>query len=169
MQTPHTSAAALLVHLLQETIDPIQSTAHLASLKPELLDYLHIKAIDLHCHAVSEARDLLDVALESLEHPLPTEHQRRLIERADDELASAQRWGELAVNARFCREHPELARQLAGDLGAKTDESDSAARTDASSNVRGKQLRKRRTTAAAPRRSGKRGNVESHAAVPVTL
>jgi len=96
----------------------MQSTTHLASLKPELLDYLHTKAIDLHSHAVSEARDLLDVVLESLEYPLPQEHQRRLIERANDELASAQRWGELAANARFCLQRPELAQQLAGDARA---------------------------------------------------
>jgi len=118
MPTPPTSTTVLLVGLLQDVIEPMQSTTHLASLKPELLDYLHTKAIDLHSHAVSEARDLLDVVLESLEYPLPQEHQRRLIERANDELASAQRWGELAANARFCLQRPELAQQLAGDARA---------------------------------------------------
>lgn len=115
MPTPNTSATALLVQLLQETVEPIQSPAHLAHLKPELLDYLYTKALDHHQHAVSEARDLLDVVLESMEHSLPPEHQRRLIERADDELASAQCWNEWAANLRFCREHPGLARQLKGD------------------------------------------------------
>lgn len=118
MPTPRTSATALLADLLQYVAQPMQSTVHLASLKPDLLDYLHTKAVDLHSHAVSEARDLLDVVLESLEQPLPPEHQRRLIERADDELASAQRWGELAANARFCLQRPELAQQLAGDARA---------------------------------------------------
>lgn len=118
MPTPRTLATVLLAGLLQDVVEPIQSTAYLAKLKPELLDYLHAKAVDLHSHAVSEARDLLDVVLESLEQPLPPEHQRRLIERADDELASAQRWGELAANARFCLQRPELAQQLAGDARA---------------------------------------------------
>ncbi|QWF16390.1 hypothetical protein [Lysobacter capsici] len=113
-----TPGAYFLVDLLQSDHRTVESAAHLASLKPELLDYLHTKAIDLHSHAISEARDLLDIVLESLEHPLSPEHQRRLIERADDELASAQRWGELAANARFCLQRPELAQQLAGDARA---------------------------------------------------
>ncbi|WP_036101607.1 hypothetical protein [Lysobacter capsici] len=94
-------------------------------LDPAALDYLHTKASNLHHRAVGEARDLLDVAMESLEFPLSLEHQRRLIERADDELASAQRWGELAANARFCLQRPELAQQLAGD--ARAADSDDAA------------------------------------------
>ncbi|WP_206412687.1 hypothetical protein [Lysobacter enzymogenes] len=114
MPTTNTSNTALLAELLQDAAEPIQSPACLARLSPELLDYLYIKALDLHHHVISEARDLLDVALESIEHSLPSEHQRRLIERADDELAAAQRWTELALNAQFCREHPELAQQLAG-------------------------------------------------------
>lgn len=115
MSTPNTSTAALLAELLQDVAEPIQSTAHLARLSPELLHYICTKALDLHHHAISEARDLLDVVLESIEHSVPQEHQRRLIERADDELASAQRWAELVANTGFCLDHPELARQLAGD------------------------------------------------------
>ncbi|KRA16381.1 hypothetical protein [Lysobacter sp. Root604] len=45
---------------------------------------------------------------------LSADSQRRFLERADDELAAALRWGTLAANARFCREQPELARQLGG-------------------------------------------------------
>ncbi|QCW27914.1 hypothetical protein FE772_21980 [Lysobacter enzymogenes] len=66
MSTPSTSTAALLVELLQDANEPIQTPAHLARLTPELLDYLHTKAVDLHHHAISEARDLLDVVLESM-------------------------------------------------------------------------------------------------------
>lgn len=112
------SSAELLLHLLGN--DPSQAVAntHLAKLDPADLDYLRTKALNLHHRAIDEARDLLDVAMESLEHPLSPEHQRHLIERADDELASAQRWGELAANARFCLQRPELAQQLAGDARA---------------------------------------------------
>lgn len=120
MSTPNTSIAALLVELLQDAREPIQSPAHLARLTPELLDHLHTKAVDLHHHAVSEARDLLDVVLESIEHSLPPEHLRRLIERVDDELGIAQRWNELAVNAQFCWKHPELAQQLVSDMTLDT-------------------------------------------------
>ncbi|WP_139174521.1 hypothetical protein [Lysobacter enzymogenes] len=99
---------------------PQPTQVSLGHLDATVLDYLQTKALSLHCRAISEARDLLDVVLESLEHPLSPEHQRRLIERADDELASAQQWSELAANARFCREHPELAQQLAGDATRST-------------------------------------------------
>jgi hypothetical protein len=105
--------AELLLH-------PPLDTTHLAKLDSTALDYLRIRSSDLHCRAIGEARDLLDVVLESLEHSMSTEHQRRLIERADDELASAQRWGELAANARFCLDHPELAQQLAGNATPST-------------------------------------------------
>jgi hypothetical protein len=115
---PSSASADLLLRLLQSSPEMPQSAAHLARLEPGLLDYLQTKAADLHHRAVGEARDLLDVALELLEQPLSTEHQRRLIERADDELASAQRWGELAANARFCLQRPALAQQLAGDARA---------------------------------------------------
>lgn len=119
---PTAPSADLLLQLLRATTEP---AAHLAKLDPAALDYLQTKASDLHHRAINEARDLLDVALESLDHPLSPEHQRGLIERADDELASAQRWGELAANARFCLQRPELARQLAGD--ARVAGSDDAA------------------------------------------
>jgi len=111
-QTPAPSCLELLLHSFRESHG---DSAHVAKLDPETLDYLQTKASERHFRAIGEARDLLDVVLESLEYPAPPEHQRRLIERADDELASAQRWSELAANARFCREHPELAQQLAGD------------------------------------------------------
>ncbi|MGH8081818.1 MAG: hypothetical protein ACREP7_14685 [Lysobacter sp.] len=116
--SPSSASAGLLLRLLQSSPGTPQSATHLARLEPDLLGYLQIKAADLHHRAVDEARDLLDVALELLEQPLSTEQQRRLIERADDELASAQRWGELAANARFCLQRPELAQQLADDARA---------------------------------------------------
>lgn len=106
--------ASSLLQLLEFDRSHVAQT-HLACLDAGVLDYLQTKASDLHHRALGEARDLLDVALEVLEHPLSPEHQRRLIERADDVLASAQSWSELATNARFCREHPELARQLVCD------------------------------------------------------
>ncbi|UOF14267.1 hypothetical protein IEQ11_21475 [Lysobacter capsici] len=119
---PHSDPAAtpvdFLLQLLQATPEQHGSVAHLSKLNPVALDYLQRKAADLHHCAVGEARELLDIALESLDLPLSLEHQRRLIERADDELASAQRWGELAANARFCLQRPELAQQLAGDARA---------------------------------------------------
>lgn len=116
--SPSSAPVDLLLRLLQSSLDMPEPTAHLARLDPGLLDYLQVKATGLHDRAVSEARDVLDAVLESLEYALSTEHQRRLIERADDELASAQRWGELAANARFCLQRPELAQQLAGDARA---------------------------------------------------
>ncbi|MEI2431628.1 hypothetical protein RDV84_10620 [Lysobacter yananisis] len=103
-----------LLQLLESDRDHLAQT-HLACLDVSVLEYLQTKASGLHFRALGEARNLLDVALEALEHPLSPNHQRCLLERADDELASAQRWSELAANARFCREHPELALQLAGD------------------------------------------------------
>lgn len=116
--TPSPASADLVLRLLQYSSEMPQSAAHLARLEPGLLDHLQTKAADLHDRAVGDARDLLDVALELLEQPRSIEHQRRLIERADDELASAQRWGELAANARFCLQRPELAQQLAGGVWA---------------------------------------------------
>ncbi|MEH6419904.1 hypothetical protein [Pseudomonas sp. CGJS7] len=113
--TPLSISADLLLQLLQFIPGQPGAAIPLVKLDRAAIDHIHGKAIDLHHRAIAEARDLLDVALESLEHSLQPEHQRRLIERADDELASSQRWGELAANARFCREHPELARELAGD------------------------------------------------------
>lgn len=119
---PHSNSApssvALLLHLLRNDPEYAGTNTHLAKLDPAALDYLHTKASDLHLRALDGARDLLDIALESLELPLSLERQRRLIERADDELATAQRWGELAANARFCLQRPELAQQLAGDARA---------------------------------------------------
>ncbi|MFD1299816.1 hypothetical protein ACFQ4Q_24650 [Lysobacter gummosus] len=112
---PATSSIGLLLHLLQSPPENPEPTAHLSRLDPAALDYLRTKASDLHHRAVGEARDLLDIALESLEFHISPTHQRRLLERADEELAAAQRWGELAANARFCLERPELARQLAGE------------------------------------------------------
>jgi len=106
-----------LLHLIPERTE---DAAQLAKLDPAALDYLLNKASERHRRAIDEARALLDVTLESLEHSASPEHRRRLIERADYELASAQRWCELAANARFCRERPELARQLAGDAGPST-------------------------------------------------
>lgn len=115
---PTTPSADFLLLLLQITTEQAEPAAQLAKLDPLALDYLQTKASDLHHRAIGEARDLLDIAIESLELPSSLEHQRRLIERADDELASAQRWGELAANARFCLQRPELAQQLAGDARA---------------------------------------------------
>lgn len=112
---PVITSVDLLVQLLRPIPEQPESGAQLAKLSPAALSHLYIKASDLHHRAIDEARDLLDIALESLDIPLSLEHQRRLIERADDELASAQRWGELAANARFCLQRPELAQQLAGD------------------------------------------------------
>lgn len=119
---PHSISEAtcndLLLQLLQVNTSRLSSTGHLARLDSAALDYLHTTALNLHDRAVDESRYLLDVVLEVLESPLSLEHQRRLIERADDQLASAQRWGELAANARFCLQRPELAQQLAGDARA---------------------------------------------------
>ncbi|WP_139178869.1 hypothetical protein [Lysobacter sp. yr284] len=126
VQTPAPSCLALLLHSLCESHG---DSIHVAKLDPDTLDYLQTRASERHFRAISEARDLLDVVLESLEYPAPPEHQRRLIERADDELASAQRWGELAANARFCREHPELAQQLTGDAPPDDGALDRAAAT----------------------------------------
>ncbi|ATE73627.1 hypothetical protein CNO08_21000 [Lysobacter capsici] len=108
----------MLVQLLRTIPEQPESVAQLVKLSPAELNHLYTKASDLHHRAIDGARNLLDIALESLEFPLSLEHQRRLIERADDELASAQRWGELAANARFCLQRPELAQQLAGDARA---------------------------------------------------
>lgn len=115
---PAATSVDLLLQLLRTISKQHGSAVYLTALDPAALDHLHTKASDLHLRAIDEARDLLDIALESLEFPLSLEHQRRLIERADDELASAQRWGELAANARFCLQRPELAQQLAGDARA---------------------------------------------------
>ena len=98
---PTPSSIELLVHLLQTASEQAEATTHLARLDPVALDYLQTRASDLHRRAIGEARDLLDIALDSLEHLLSPECQRRLIERADDELASAQRWSALAANARL--------------------------------------------------------------------
>jgi hypothetical protein len=130
---PHPNSAVISIDLLRHLLRPHPEApeliAHLSRLDPAALDCLHAKASDLHHRAVGQARDLLDIALESLELPLPPEHQRRLLERADEELASAQRWGELAANARFCLERPELAQQFAGDT-----QLEDAAPIDASGN-----------------------------------
>ncbi|QQP94207.1 hypothetical protein [Lysobacter enzymogenes] len=107
----------------------VLSFSRLAKLDPAVPGHLHARTSALHRRAADDARDLLDVALGALDHPLPTEQQRGLIERADDELASAQRWSELAANARFCREHPELALQLAGDPSSEDEAFDRAAIT----------------------------------------
>lgn len=113
-----TNSVDLLLQLLRTVPERHKSAGHLVKLDQAALDHLHTKASDLHHRAIDDARDLLDIALESLEIPLSLDHQRRLIERADDELASAQRWGELAANARFCLQRPELAQQLVGDARA---------------------------------------------------
>lgn len=105
--------ASLLLQLLESTPDAVTQPLRLARLDMAVLDYLHTKASDLHHRAVTEAREFLEVALESMEADLSPERQRRFVERADDALAYAQHWGGLAANARFCREHPDLARQLA--------------------------------------------------------
>ena len=103
--------------LLESLFTTEQSTANmrLAKLDPPALEHLQAKASGLQHRALGTARDLLDLALDLLEQSASLSRQRLLLERADDELESAQRWGELAANARFCREHPELALQLAGD------------------------------------------------------
>ncbi|WP_148650537.1 hypothetical protein [Lysobacter capsici] len=115
---PATSSVDLLLLLLRTIHEKPEAATYLAGLDPAALDLLHTKASSRHHRAIDEARNFLDIALESLDIPLSSEHQRRLIERADDELASAQRWGELAANARFCLQRPELAQQLAGDARA---------------------------------------------------
>lgn len=114
---PATSSVDLLLLLLRTIHEKPEAATYLAGLDPAALDLLHTKASSRHHRAIDEARELLDIALESLDLS-SLEHQRRLIERADDELASAQRWGELAANARFCLQRPELAQQLAGDARA---------------------------------------------------
>lgn len=104
--------------LLQIASNGAPPNAQLACLPADLLDLLETKASPLRQRAIDSARELLDVALAALDQSLSPEHQRRLLERVDDELANAQRWDEFAANARFCREHPELAQQLAGDARA---------------------------------------------------
>lgn len=88
---PAATSVDLLLQLLRTISKQHESLAHLAELDPAALDHLYTKASDLHHRAIEEARDLLGISLESLEHSSSLEHQRRLIERADDELASAQR------------------------------------------------------------------------------
>jgi hypothetical protein len=134
-----TTSVDLLLQLVRTTPGQRESATHLAKLDSIALDHLHTKASDLHHRAIDDARELLDIALESLELPLSLEHQRRLIERADDELASAQRWSELAANARFCLQRPELAQQLAGDARA--------ARSDVAAGDGGKPSRERQRSA----------------------
>lgn len=121
LSSPAITSVDPLLRLLPDILERDESAAHLAKLDSVALDRLHAKALGLHQRAIDEARDLLDIALKLLEQPLSTEQQRRLIERADDVLASAQQWSELAANARFCREHPELAKQLAGDATSSTE------------------------------------------------
>lgn len=118
---PHsTNTSSSAVFPQSQATEKSTATLHLAKLDLSALDYLQAKALDLQRRAVSAARDLLDLAIDSLEQPVSPRHQCRLIERADDELASAQHWSELAANARFCREHPELAQQLAGNATPST-------------------------------------------------
>lgn len=102
----------LLLQLWPSPDDPTTDAIALAALGPERLDRLCLHTTDRTQRAMEEARGLLEVALETLELQLSADSQRRLLERADDELAAALRWGTLAANARFCREQPELARQL---------------------------------------------------------
>lgn len=104
----------LLLQLWPAPSDPTADAVALAALDPSRLDRLCQQATDLTQRAMEEARGLLEVAMETLELQLSADSQRRLLERADDELAAALRWGTLAANARFCREQPALARQLAG-------------------------------------------------------
>ncbi|RDZ26013.1 hypothetical protein [Lysobacter silvisoli] len=104
----------LLLQLWPAPTGPATDAIALAALAPERLDHLCQQATDQTHRAMEEARSLLDLALETLELQLSPDHQRRLLERADDELAAAQRWGTLAANARFCREQPALAQQLSG-------------------------------------------------------
>ncbi|KRD75954.1 hypothetical protein [Lysobacter sp. Root983] len=108
----------LLLQLWPAPSDPTTDAIALAALGPERLDRLCLHATDRTQRAMEDARGLLEVALETLELQLSADHQRRLLERADDELAAALCWGALAANARFCREQPELMRQL----GAAADE-----------------------------------------------
>lgn len=113
---PHPFPVAHAIDLfLRPNSDGTAPTAQLAVLPAELLGLIEAKVSPLKQRSIDSARDLLDVALTALDQSLPQEYQRRLLERVDDELANAQRWGELVSNARFCREHPELARQLIGD------------------------------------------------------
>ncbi|QWP78314.1 hypothetical protein J5226_07955 [Lysobacter sp. K5869] len=108
--------------LLQLSISSGQLTIEqLSRLQPGMLDLLRIKASALRQRAISDARDYLDVVLVTLGQSLPLEQQRRLLECADDQLASAQHWNDLAANARFCREHPELAKQLVCDATPSTE------------------------------------------------
>lgn len=104
----------LLLQLWPTPDDPTTDAIALAALGPDRLDRLCLHATDRTQRAMEEARGLLEVALETLELQLSADSQRRLLERADDELAAALRWGTLAANARFCREQPALAQQLAG-------------------------------------------------------
>ena len=104
----------LLLQLWPAPDDPTTAALALAALGPDRLDRLCLHATDRTQRAMEEARGLLEVALETLELQLSADSQRRLLERADDELAAALRWGTLAANARFCREQPALAQQLAG-------------------------------------------------------
>ena len=106
----------LLLQLWPTPDDPTTDALALSALGPERLDTLCHQATDLTQRAMEEARSLLDLALETLELQLSVDHQRRLLERADDELAAALRWGTLAANVRFCREQPALAQQLSGAL-----------------------------------------------------
>ena len=105
---------ALLLQLWPAPDDPTTAALALAALGPDRLDRLCLHATDRTQRAMEEARGLLEVALETLELQVSADSQRRLLERADDELAAALRWGTLAANARFCREQPALAQQLAG-------------------------------------------------------
>lgn len=107
----------LLLQLWPAPNDPTTDAVALAALGPERLDRLCLHATDRTRRAMEEARGLLEVALETLELQLSADHQRRLLERADDELAAALLWGTLAANARFCREQPALAQQLSGAVG----------------------------------------------------
>lgn len=104
----------LLLQLWPAYNDPRTDAPALAALGPERLDRLCLQATDQTQRAMEEARSLLDLALETLELQLSVDHQRRLLERADDELAAALRWSTLATNARFCREQPALVQQLSG-------------------------------------------------------
>lgn len=106
----------LLLQLWPAPTDPATDAIALAALGPDRLDRLCLHATDRTQRAMEEARGLLEVALETLELQVSADSQRRLLERADDELAAALRWGSLAANARFCREQPELVRQLSGQV-----------------------------------------------------
>lgn len=106
----------LLLQLWPAPGDPITDAIALSALGPDRLDRLCLHATDRTQRAMEEARGLLEVALETLELQVSADSQRRLLERADDELASALRWGTLAANARFCREQPEVVRQLSAQV-----------------------------------------------------